>query len=328
MPLFTLGGILAPKESLENSVFKDVGHGRRYPNASLRTKIGWTVDFFLNTFLSVEYLAAYAPLVNYGMGAFFIMLSLALYGYFIGSTYTTTANTQFIALDLASGNCKTVPVAVTGKFTLDSNGYWSGETLFNPSQGMYHLALSNFQHSLEEYQSFMAYTRSVIETALSEPAQHRDLSYNLLSWVTWSLFITEGAVQHRWTMTGDAKTLLARQNYYGSLSKQLYDCQLPGNVTYNKATGHFTMAYSHDSFSKSENCKTILLDTDIGYNAIANGNVMSLEWDGVSLLLARAVNKGVISMSQLITAKSGGHRRTPQLIHSDKSHIVTPLLIH
>ena len=305
MPLFTVGGVLEPAEQFENSVFKDVGHGRRYPKASLRTKIGWTLSSIFNMLFNVEYLAAYAPLVNYGMGVFFILLSMALYGYFIGSTYTTTANTQFIALDLASGNCKTVPVGVTGTFTLDSNGYWSGETLFNPSQGMYHLALSNFQHSLEEYQSFMAYTRSVIESVLSEPSQHRDLSYNLLSWVTWSLFITEGAVQHRWTMTGDAKTLFARNNYYGSLSKQLYDCQLPGSVSYNKASGHFKMSYSHNSFGTSENCKSILLDTDVGYNAIANGDDLSLEWDGTSLLLARAVNKGVIPMSQLVTAKSG-----------------------
>ena len=305
MPLFTCGGVLEPEEPFENSVFKDVNHGRRYPNASIGTKIRWAVSSVIDMLFSVEYLTAYATLVNYGMGVFFVMLTMALYGYFIGSTYTTTANTQFIALDLASGNCKTVPVGVTGTFTLDSNGYWSGETLYNPSQGMYHLALSNFQHSLEEYQTFMAYTRSVIESALSEPSQHRDLSYNLLSWVTWSLFVTEGSLQHRWTMTGDAKIMLARNNYYGSLSKQLYDCQLPGTVAYNKATGHFTMTYSHSSFSSSQNCKTILLDTDVGYNAIANGDDMSLEWDGVALLLARAVNKGVIPMSQLVTAKSG-----------------------
>ena len=151
----------------------------------------------------------------------------------------------------------------------------------------------------------MAYTRSIIATQLSAPSEHRDLSYNLLNWVAWSLFVTEGSVQHRWTMTGDAKVLLARQNYYGSLSKQNYDCRLPGTVTYDRSTAIFTMTYSHKDYSASEYCATILLDSDVGYNAIANGDDMVLSWDGVSLLMARAVNKGVISMSNLITAKSG-----------------------
>ena len=164
-------------------------------------------------------------------------------------------------------------------------------------------------------------------------------------------------MQHRWTMTGDAKVLLARQNYYGSLSKQQYDCRLPGTVTYDRSTATFTMTYSHGDYQGSEYCATILLDSDVGYNAIANGDNMVLSWDGVSLLMvtstppyifplsrpylyisyflpppitytctqsyahiscfhthyyiiisflkARAVNKGVISMSNLITAKSG-----------------------
>ena len=154
----------------------------------------------------------------------------------------------------------------------------------------------------------MAYTRSIIAAQLATPSEHRDLSFNLLNWVAWSLFVTEGSVQHRWTMTGDAKVLLARQNYYGSLSKEDRDCRLPGAVTYDRATGTFTMTYSHYEFYEGENrdyCKTILKDTDVGYNAIANGDNMVLSWDGVSLLMARAVNKGVISMNDLVTAKSG-----------------------
>jgi hypothetical protein len=131
----------------------------------------------------------------------------------------------------------------------------------------------------------MAYTRSIIATQLAAPSEHRDLSYNLLNWVAWSLFVTEGSVQHRWTMTGDAKVLLARQNYYGSLSKQQYDCRLPGTVNYDRATGTFTMTYSHKDYSASDYCKTILKDSDVGYDAIANGDKLTLSWDGVSLLM-------------------------------------------
>ena len=131
----------------------------------------------------------------------------------------------------------------------------------------------------------MAYTRSIIAAQLSTPSEHRDLSYNLLNWVAWSLFVTEGSVQHRWTMTGDAKVLLARQNYYGSLSKEQYDCRLPGTVTYDRSTATFTMTYSHSAYVSSEYCASILLDSDVGYNAIANGDNMMLSWDGVSLLM-------------------------------------------
>ena len=298
-----------PPVMVEPSAFSSVGDGRRPENVPFTTKVWHLMGAVVNKVLRVDQLEGYADGINYSMGMFLRCCAIVLYGYFIGSTYVTTANTEFISLDISAGLCKTVPVAITNTFILDSNGYWNGQALYNPSQGMYQVQLNSFNHTLDEYTSFMAYTNSVIQSQLVNKAQHNDLSQNLLNWVGWSLWVTEGNIKHRWTMTGDARTMLARKNYFGSLSKEAGDCKIPGTVKYRRATGMFELTYSYKddvmAYSTDEDCKKILLPTDVGYDSVSNGDKFAIEWDGVSMIMARAVNKGVIAMDNLVAAKSG-----------------------
>ena len=66
-----------------------------------------------------------------------------------------------------------------------------------------------------------------------------------------------------------------------------------------------TMVYDQQSYTNSPDCSHILTPDQIGYNAVADGANLRLAWDVVSLILARAVNKGVFPLAKLVKAKSG-----------------------
>ena len=111
-----------PRAVVEQSVFGKTGAGRKNEKLSLSKKFYELIVQIINKLFHLEQLEGYAPSVNYGLGIFLKCVAIVLYGYFIGSTYVTTANTQFISLDPSAGACTTVPVAITNTFTLDSNG--------------------------------------------------------------------------------------------------------------------------------------------------------------------------------------------------------------
>jgi hypothetical protein len=218
-------------------------------------------------------------------------------GYFIGSQYVTTSNTTFISLEKNAGICVDVPVAVTNIYTLDENGYWSGKSDYNPSTGMYTLIMSSFNHSLSEYNDFMAGMRQTVAYELASKSVKQDLSQNLLDWMAWAKFVDEGTNTQRWQLTGDPKIVNNRNNYVGTLSNDETECHRKSSVTYDLATGRFKLTFSYSEYNQERSCYTILKPDDIGYDAMANGDDLSLNWDGVSLILARAVNKGVSGVS-------------------------------
>ena len=67
------------------------------------------------------------------------------------------------------------------------------------------------------------------------------------------------------------------------------------------------MTYDQQSYVNQQppDCLNILTPDQMGYNAIADGSNLKMSWDVVSLILARAVNKGVFPMNKLVKAKSG-----------------------
>ena len=121
-----------PKSVVEQSVFGKTGAGRKDEKASISKKLYELVVQIINKLFHLEQLEGYAPTVNYGLGFFLKCVAIVLYGYFIGSTYVSTANTQFISLDSSAGACTTVPVAITNTFTLDSNGTILSSCLSRP----------------------------------------------------------------------------------------------------------------------------------------------------------------------------------------------------
>ena len=233
------------------------------------------------------------------------MVALFLYAWFISTSYVANVGVTFISLDSTAGKCQHVPLAVTNTFEFDINGYWNNDLAYNPSLGLYTLDLTNFQHSTEDYALFMKNARYNFETYISAKAPSQELATNLLYWMTYSYFVDDGLYSHRWRTSGDPTVVFDRLSYLGSVGNKFGDCTLPSTVTFSRATGRMTLKYDYQSYTKNDKCFTVLDPSQIGYNAVADGSNLRLSWDVTSLILARAVNKGIFSMDKLVNAKSG-----------------------
>ena len=238
-------------------------------------------------------------------GVFLKVVALFLYAWFISTSYVANIGTSFISLDATAGKCSHVPLAVTNTFEFDINGHWNNDLAYNPSLGLYTLDLTNFQHTSEEYALFMKNARYNFETYISAKAPSQDLATNLLYWMTYSYFVDDGLYSHRWRTSGDPTVVFDRLSMLGSLGNKYGDCTLPSTVTFNRATGQMTLKYDYLSYTKNDKCFTVLDPNQIGYNAVADGSNLRLSWDITSLILARAVNKGIFSMDKLVNARSG-----------------------
>ena len=238
-------------------------------------------------------------------GVFLKVVALFLYAWFISTSYVANMGTSFISLDSTAGKCQHVPLAVTNTFEFDVNGHWNNDLAYNPSLGLYTVDLNNFLHSTEEYALFMQNAKYNFETYISAKAPSQDLATNLLYWMTYSYFVEDGVYSHRWRTSGDPAVVFDRLSYLGSLGNKFGDCTLPSTVSFNRATGQMRLKYDYMSYTKNPNCLTVLDPDQIGYNAIADGSNLHLSWDVTSLILARAVNKGIVSMEKLVNAKSG-----------------------
>lgn len=216
----------------------------------------------------------------------------ALFVYFITTQYISTRATTFISLDVTAGDCKEVPLSVTGVYTMDVNGNWLGSTLYNPSAAYYSFSMSNFLKTSLQYEDIINYQKSVF-ASMGKIGIVNELADNLLYWTSWSQVVDDNNAKQRWQMSGDAKVVFDRQNYLGAMGNQLADCIVQSSVAYNAATGKFVMTYSHKEFLSSGSCFEIISPESIGYDSTANGDTLTMEWDGVALVTAQSVNKQV-----------------------------------
>ena len=221
-----------------------------------------------------------------------MICTTVLLGYFIGTQYVIARATTFISLDQSAGECSEVPLSTTGVHSLDSSGHWIGNSLYNPSLAYYSFDMSNFLKNTVGYKSIIADQKAIFAT-IGSIGKTNNLAINLLYWVTWSNVVNDGNSTQRWQFTGDAKVMFDRQNYLGAMGNSKADCSASSLVSYNAATGKFLMTYSESSFSKTGSCNHITTPKFLGYESAANGDILTIKWDGVSLIVATAVNKGV-----------------------------------
>ena len=224
--------------------------------------------------------------------ALFLNFLAVLLGYFIGSQYVSTRATTFISLDQSAGECSEVPLSVTGVHSLDSSGHWIGNTLYNPSTAFYSFDMSNFLKNTAAYRTIIADQKAIF-AMVGMVGKANNLAVNLLYWATWAQIVNDGNSTQRWQLTGDAKVMFDRQNYLGAMGNSKADCSASSLVTYNAATGKFLMVYSKSLFSGTGSCNNILTPNALGYDSASNGDILTMRWDGVSLVVATAVNKEV-----------------------------------
>lgn len=242
-------------------------------------------------------------------------------GYFIGSQYVTARGTTFISLDQSAGVCSEVPLSITGVHSLDSSGYWIGNTLYNPSSAFYSFDMSNFLKNTAAFRTIIADQKAIF-ALVGMVGKANNLAVNLLYWATWAQIVNDGNSTQRWQLTGDAKVMFDRQNYLGAMGNSKADCSASSLVTYNAATGKFLMVYSKSLFSGTGSCNNILTPNALGYDSASNGDILTMRWDGVSLVVATAVNKEVSSTFVLISLNSHFSAYLFALLYSISFHFV------
>ena len=69
--------------------------------------------------------------------------SLFVFAYFIATTYLSSQNAPYLAIERDGGNCNYVPKTISGTWTHSYNGLWSNQYGYNPSYGYISFTLSS-----------------------------------------------------------------------------------------------------------------------------------------------------------------------------------------
>ncbi len=75
----------------------------------------------------------------YYVGTIAYMAMIGTFVYFTYASYLGSIQQAFIALDPSSGDCSSVPIAITNTYLADDNGNWVGTPHFTYSLAPYSL---------------------------------------------------------------------------------------------------------------------------------------------------------------------------------------------
>lgn len=129
-----------------------------------------------------------------GVRFFSLAVKVAFISILVGFTikaYDEDQSTKFISITSSSPNyayCDTVPNAITGTYSLDTDGYWSGSLDFSPGKGIYQFVFNNFEHSLELYKEWMLKAKENI-AQVAAGASSRNLAMNLAYLMSWTYLV-------------------------------------------------------------------------------------------------------------------------------------------
>jgi hypothetical protein len=144
-------------EAYENSVFTDVGSGRKEKRELFNICYLYSASkILLYDMLIFEMFKKYHIWIQLILGFIIRSMAIFLFAYFIVSQYISTLNTTFISLDSTAGTCVEVPASITGSYLLDINGRWLGNSLYNPSSAYYKFEVYNFEQKTAAYQEVIA----------------------------------------------------------------------------------------------------------------------------------------------------------------------------
>ena len=218
-----------------------------------------------------------------------------LFAYFIISEYIAARATSFISLDVKAGICREVPVAVSGLYSLDTSGYWSGDESYDPSSAIYSFRMNDFLKSTEEYRTYISEQKLIFKD-LGAKIKTVDFAQSLLHWMSWSHVTKDGTSTHSWQLTGDAKVVFDRPDHDGYVSGIRADCDISPATTYNPSTGKFKITYPFKKYNESSRCISTISPASLGFDSNSDAHTFDIKWDAVSHTTASAINSGVSSL--------------------------------
>ena len=276
-----------------------------------------------------------------GIRFFSLIVKVAFISILVGFTikaYDEDQSTKFISLTSSSENyayCNSVPNSITGTYTLDAAGSWSGSLDFSPGKGRYEFVFNNFEHSLETYKAWMLKAKGYI-AQVANGASSRNLAMNLAYLVSWTYLVHDTTsapdsvpVSNLIRFKGDAAYVLDRAAKTASLGSLTKQCFATPSVDYNRATAQFSVTYSlgsptissgnnkqdgsgylSDATLVSGGCcsqavdqpsmktsECVLPPSDFGFDPAIDASTFSIKYNAWTLATAFAINQNILPLS-------------------------------
>eukprot|EP01031_Cornospumella_fuschlensis_P026086 gene26086-31499_t len=270
------------------------------------------VNKFYVTHIPVDSIQELPDTYMYYFGAVSYIFALVLFLYFLITNYDNATNQAFISLEKSSGDCNTVPIAVSGTYLADVNGNWQGQPGFDESEALYSLTFSNFEiNSNSQYEQMMSIFYSNLE-AVNDLSANFNLGFNLILWTTYLQYysvqdptarnfsqVGHGQLQ-TFGLTGDSTVVFELDHYRGAVGSAVGVCALVGFTSYDQSNGDISLTYENaTNFIQDPVCFAALRPENAGYSAQYSANVFQLNLDVRSLTVALGVNYNIVPLSSL-----------------------------
>ena len=213
----------------------------------------------------------------------------AAFVYFAYTGYYADQKLRFIALDKEAGVCKEIPLALSGRYFLDDFGSWSGSAAYEAGKARYVIELNGFQHSDDEYASFITDVRNVI-FGISSNATNYNLAVNLVYWAFWGYKYLDGSQVHYVRLSGDPRNIFDRFYKNGGYGDVSGDCAVGSSVLWDVNSGMMGLQLSYGAVTSNAICMSATDPASLGYNAEINGDEFIFRFDTRALMLAFAIN--------------------------------------
>ena len=236
----------------------------------------------------------------YYVGTAVQLTTFVIFAYFFYTGYIRGVNAKYLSLESNNGICNEVSKAANGEFMADMNGNWQGSSNFSYATALYQMIITNFYTSYVEYENIVGVQLLDAINVMAGKGVLQNLAYNLLAWMSWNVYYSDGVAVQAFHMTGDPNIVFNRQYQRGSVGNYFHDCNATSISNFDSATSKMSLTFNYAEFVANPNCKGIMDPTALGYNPTYDGETFSLTYDVRSLSTAAAINAGITSLYNII----------------------------
>jgi hypothetical protein len=192
------------------------------------TFMEWLTDLFDGIFvenLPFDYMKDLPSKYLYGLGFltyvgflfciifFFIQGSISFFLKYCSQPYIqgyrSATRDDFVSLTKETAECEAVPQEISGNYQADTQGYWEGDSNYNPSSAVYQIHFQKIKITGSQYKNILAAVREAT-LKVSKLSVNQDLLQNLLYWMEWQIILPYDQTINTFSMTGSPSAVFDR----------------------------------------------------------------------------------------------------------------------
>merc|ERR1711871_379917 len=177
-------------------------------------------------------------------------------GIFVYAVYEGAMNASktFISLDEESGNCETVPKALSGKYLMDTEGHWSGSDNFLHERAIYEITFNRLMLHQEESFEILMKTIFVTMEGWGMVALKAPLADQILMWMTWQMLIDVEGTSQLFRLTGNPRRVFQAEAFLGGLASVHGQCNVQPDTYFDSESGLLTMSWGRIPYENQTLC--------------------------------------------------------------------------